>query len=312
MPSRMKQLPVAIAACLVVALACKQRPSEPGHNPDLIYILAIDALRSDVIGLRHNGELVMPELTKFAEESVYFDHAYAQAPFTKISVASLFTGLWPTRLGVKHCILDTFPKGVELCRDLGFQFDTMAEYLSESGYRTITHLFTYHARRGSGLLQGFDHQEKTLEKWQPGSRKAFYYQHIIGLHAPYKAAKASLDRLSIGPPGGDADPRRSDWYWQPLTREQGMHLYEHYLALGDGADREFARLRRALMKQGIWDEALIVVTADHGTRSSSTKKCSEFRSSSSFRRVARMLASTAGRFRTGSGSSTSSPPSSIS
>jgi len=67
-----------------------------GHRGlDLIYILTIDALRSDVIGLRHNGELVMPELTKFAKESVYFDHAYSQAPFTKISVASLFTGLWP-------------------------------------------------------------------------------------------------------------------------------------------------------------------------------------------------------------------------
>ena len=240
----------------------EQRPAR-ADGPRLIYILTIDALRHDVIGLRYNGKPVMPELNAFAEESVRFDRAYSQAPFTKISVASLFTGLWPSRLGVKNCRLKIFPGGVELCRGLDTRFHTLAEDLSARGYHTVTSLFTTHVRKGDGLIQGFAYQEQHLPDELPDSGKTFVYNHVLGLHAPYRPSSEALEYLGLAR-HSEPDPALTDWFWEPLSKIQGGRLFEHYLAEGYDWDRKLGELRRELEENDAWDDALFMVTADHG------------------------------------------------
>ena len=234
-------------------------------DPDLIYILTIDSLRSDLIGLSFRDQQITPQLNTFARDSVFFENAYAQAPFTKISVASMFTGLWPSRLGVKQCRLHIFPKGVELCRGLDFRFPTLAEYLRSRGYATYTSLFTAHVRKGDGLIQGFDYQEKKLPEEIETSQKTFVYDHIIGLHAPYNPSPKARDRLQLLPTTPERiDPGNKDWFWEPLEEGQDQTLYESYLAEGLDADAQFGELRAKLEESDLWDRALIIVTADHG------------------------------------------------
>ncbi len=265
--------PGILAIVLLLWLSCggppergqtKQRPAPAATHPRLIYILTIDALRGDLIGLRHGGKPVMPELSAFAGESVYFDHAYSQAPFTKISVASLFTGLWPSRLGVKNCRLRIFPGGVELCRGLDTRFYTLAEDLQARGYHTMTSLFTAHVRKGDGLIQGFAYQEPNLPEELPDSGKTFVYNHVLGLHAPYQPSEAALEYLGVAAGHSEPDLSGTEWFWKPLTEIQGERLFELYLAEGYDWDRWFGEFKRELERSGAWDDALVIVTADHG------------------------------------------------
>ena len=259
----MKKAASFILPLLLFGLSCSKQPAPATAHPKLIYIFTIDSLRNDLIGLRYNDRLVMPNLSAFTRESVYFDNAYAQSSFTKISVSSLFTGLWPSRLGVKHCVLKVFPGGTELCRGLDSRFYTLAEDLSEIGYDTFTTFFTVHVREGEGLIQGFRHQEESLPKKLLACDKTFVYDHVLGLHAEYRPTAKALRYLSI-PHHSDPDPSHVDWYWKPLDNDQGRKLYEHYLAEGYDWDLRFGELIEGLRKSTSWDDALFIVTADHG------------------------------------------------
>ncbi len=260
---KIKQTAIVLVTVLAFGVACREQEKVPDDHPDLIYFFVIDSLRHDLIGYHHNGKPVTPNLNQFAREGVYFDNAYSQAPFTKISVSSLFTGLWPSRLGVKHCVLNIFPEGIELCRGLDFRFLTIAEYLSGLKFHTYTNLFTSHVREGDGLIQGFQYQERRLPTTYPPNEKAFVYNHVAGLHAPYRPSNEALSHLGLTR-HSKPDPRENDWYWKPLTLEQGARLREYYLAEGFDWDRGFGELKRDLQKNGSWGNALIVVTADHG------------------------------------------------
>ncbi len=259
----MKTIVIVLVSALAFGAACREQEDTAVAHPNMIYFFVVDALRQDVIGTYHNGTPVTPNLDRFARENVYFDYAYSQAPFTKISVSSLFTGLWPSRLGVKHCVLKIFPEGTELCRGLDFRFFTMAEYLAGLDYHTYTNLFTAHVRQGDGLIQGFQYQEKTLPTTLSPTEKAFVYNHVAGLHAPYRPSNEALSHLGLAD-YTDPDPRESAWYWEPLNIDQVTRLHEYYLAEGFDWDRAFGELKLALQEQGSWDNALVIVTADHG------------------------------------------------
>ena len=73
----------------------------PAKRPNIIFIL-IDALRADRLGSFGNTVGLSPTLDTIAEESVVFERAIAQAPWTQPSIASLFCSYHP---GV-HKVLD--------------------------------------------------------------------------------------------------------------------------------------------------------------------------------------------------------------
>ena len=61
-------------------------------RPD-IFIFLIDACRPDHLGLYGYKRPTSPNLDRLAEDAVVFENAYANASFTRSSVATLFTGL---------------------------------------------------------------------------------------------------------------------------------------------------------------------------------------------------------------------------
>lgn len=256
----MKRYVWLAAACTLGSLGCST--GQPGGSaPKVIYWFTIDSLRTDVIGRKHGEKLIMPNLTRFAQESVFFENAYSQSSFTKISTAAMFTGLWPSRLGVKACQLKVAPTGAELCFGLDPRFPTLAGFLRDHGYRALTHPYTVHVREGDGLVNGFEMHSSIPETLPSG--RLFVYQHILGLHAPYVPSAAAMDYLGVKK-AALIDPGSSAWFFERLTIPQAEELRSYYFAEGYDADLEFLALTRRLKEQGIWDEALVIVTADHG------------------------------------------------
>lgn len=256
----MKRYAWLAVVCTVSTPVCSLQPA--GANaPKVIYWLTIDALRADVIGRKYGENLIMPNLTGFAAESVYFGNAYSQSSFTKTSTAAMFTGLWPSRLGVKGCQVQVAPTGAELCFGLDPRFPTLAGFLQDRGYRAITHPYTIHVREGDGLVNGFEMHASIPESLPPG--RLFVYQHILGLHAPYAPSAAATERLGVKK-ATRIDPASLNWFFERLTVPQAEELRSYYFAEGYDADLEFLALTKRLKAQGVWDEAMVIVTADHG------------------------------------------------
>ncbi len=90
-----------------------------------VVVVLIDTLRADHLGAYGYARPTSPHFDALARDSVLFQHAVAQAPWTKPSVASLMTGAFAH----KH--------GVVSSRDaLGPELPTLAEALRQRGYRT--------------------------------------------------------------------------------------------------------------------------------------------------------------------------------
>ena len=70
-------------------------PNEVVSNPDNVIVIVVDALRADRVQAQRNGVPVMPKTAAFAAEAACFTHAYSQASWTKPSMVSLFTSLYP-------------------------------------------------------------------------------------------------------------------------------------------------------------------------------------------------------------------------
>jgi len=159
----------------------------------------------------------MPALDRLARESIVFDQAVTVAPVTLPSHASLLTGLYPPRHGVRDNHLYM----------LGADVPTFAEALAARGYATAAFVSAPVVNHRFGLARGFSTYDdetgelersgadtlRVAEKWLAAAREpAFVWIHLFEPHAPYKtgtydsevtavdtALGAFLDRLRAGP-----------------------------------------------------------------------------------------------------------------
>ena len=87
MPTR--SVPAFLAIMGLLAGGCG------GEPPPNLLLIVVDTLRADHLGAYGHGRRTSPELDAFARDAVRFERAYATAPWTQPSVASILTGLAP-------------------------------------------------------------------------------------------------------------------------------------------------------------------------------------------------------------------------
>jgi arylsulfatase A-like enzyme len=285
-----------IAALLSAVGACKTAADRPN-----VILIVIDTLRADRLGAYGDASGHTPELDAIAAEGITFDRALAQAPWTQPSMASLFCGCNPAVhqvLDYRFALTSSTgaaPK-VELL-DTGFQ--TLAESLHDAGYQTAAFVANPFVLTEYGFAQGFDHFDASFaNNTTPGEvvndaaitwlerrrspQPLFLYLHYMDVHGPYHARAAFLDPLL------DAVEARPDKHLLspeeferlgylrnvPVTaadaarHERLAHYREYWEARYDAgvreADRAVGALRQRLTDLGVWRDAYVIVTADHG------------------------------------------------
>ena len=91
-------LGVAVFAVSVPGRGLSSGSSEPhptaARRPNVIIYL-VDTLRADHLGVYGYDRDTSPVLDRWATGGVVFERAYAPCSWTKPSVATLFTGLYP-------------------------------------------------------------------------------------------------------------------------------------------------------------------------------------------------------------------------
>jgi choline-sulfatase len=236
----------ASAALVLSALLAAGCGSPP--RPRNLLVITLDTMRADRLPPYGFSGVVTPALDRLAAEGALFEQSFAAAPLTLPSHATLFTGMYPPRLGVRD------NTGAPLSAD----FQTLAEVLGARGLTTGAFVASAVLAPRRGLNQGFGTYSMGTLPGCPGSPRArrpaddvvseavtwladhdsapfFVWIHLYDTHRPYQ-----------------------------LPDDYARSYADPYAAAIAFEDAQIARLISHLEARDLLDDTLMVVAGDHG------------------------------------------------
>lgn len=224
------------------------RPSGPLN----VLLLSVDCLRADMPWTGYPRPIA-PNLTRLAEESVVYTHAYSVASYTAKSVAALLSGRYPSSLYRSGYFFTDYPKANVF----------LPEILQPAGVRTMgVHAHLYFGR-GKQLDQGFDVWELV-----PGI--------TFDPETDKNVTSDKMTDIGIRLLSDPANTSRPFFAWLHYTDPHDVYV-KHKEAPDFGktnrdrydqevffADLHIGRLLDWARKQPFWDRTAVIVTADHG------------------------------------------------
>jgi len=273
--------PGPLVACLALCLAltaCQRTSREsPARH---VVLISFDTTRADHFGFYGNPDVRTPRMDELASQSIVFDDFMTVVPTTLASHTSLMTGKYPHTHGTPR-------NGFMVHRDN----EMLAEVLADAGFRSAGFVGSFALDTRFDFPQGFDHFDEGysriagIEGRMQNERPAeavtqavvdwldetelpdqlFLFVHYFDPHAPYEAP----------PPFKTMYDEHDTTGWPSWAEMHQQRLFETRNAYGEWAAARYAAeisymdhhvgvLFDELRERGILDEALLVVTSDHG------------------------------------------------
>jgi len=287
-PAARRAFLVAAVALLVLAgaglVSQRGQPSSTlpavtpaGRDAPPIVLITLDTVRVDYTGTYGHPVIETPNLDALAADGVLFETAVAQAPATTPSHASMMTSRYPAHHGALN--------GIAMRRDV----PTLAEVLRAAGYATGAFVSSTTVRStDSGLHRGFDRYDDSLVPWstvfgRDELQQLALFQVVdvlVGTDIPGEVTtRRALAWLRDRPEGPffawihyfDAHLQFDDFYTYPnpyagrFTDDAPARAdREAYGGRIHYVDAQVGQILEELRKQGVYDDAWIVVTSDHG------------------------------------------------
>lgn len=249
----------------VAALAGGCTKSLPPPN---IVVITLDTTRADHLSCYGYPALLTPHLDELARHSVVFDRAYAPMSQTLPSHCTLFTGRDPR----EHGALENFYL-------LSADQLTLAEWLSDRGYKTGGFVGANVLSEDTGLGQGFqtfDEPNGDVAAWRRGaevtdavlawadtlagaSQPFLLWAHYFDAHEPETTQdepgvpEATVRKLVEGNASIQAPS---------MDKTVGLwHAYSNGVAY---EDEQVGRMLDGLRARGLLQRTVILVVGDHG------------------------------------------------
>ena len=276
---------LALALLLVgfAGSACHDGTSRPS-----LLLITADTLRPDYLSGNGYDLPTSPYLDSLMEQAFVFEGATAPVPRTTPAVASMLTGAYPHRTGVRTLTDKLSPDVV-----------TLTELLGEVGYQTAAIVSNHMLVRSRRLDRGFEiylpaHQARTAIPTTQlarariseldAQRPLFAWVHYIDPHVPYHPPEALAREF-----GGDYEgryalrfgyqpppeaglqgfepyplelPKEQATHQNPLPEDVNAHIRRLYAAEIRALDDQLEALVETV--RGLWPDTVIVFTADHG------------------------------------------------
>jgi len=269
-----------------------QHAATPAAGAPNVVLLMIDTLRADRLGVYGNAGAKTPALDALAHDGVRGGRTFSQASWTRPSVATILTGLYPSSHGAVHKA-DILPNRVE----------TVAELLAAGGYYTAGFPNNVNVSPAFNFGQGFaeyHYLAPELFFWadEPAAKLTLYnglrlvrerfLARRVDVHNYYQPAEVVTDAAItwLDSPAAKSGPFFLFLHYMDPHDPYFVHPYngegyarvanpnpppgvaEKYLALYDGEisylDEQLGRLFADLKRRGLYEKTLIVLTADHG------------------------------------------------
>jgi choline-sulfatase len=249
-------------------------------RPRNVLVILEDTLRADRLRpYAPDTRVATPGLDALAGRAATFLAAHAQENWTKPSVATLLSGLYPwTHTATRED--SRVPASVEL----------LSERLGDEGFHVgafvangfVSDRFGFRQGWAAGfrnyVREGRRNQARFVVddalEWldaRPSDRPFFLYVHTIDPHVPYSPPSEDLARYDADPYGGPVDFRRDRTLLEAVKAGRlrlNARDRRRLIALYDGEityhDRHLARLLEGLATRGLDEDTLVVFTSDHG------------------------------------------------
>ncbi len=250
-----------------------------GANRPNVVLISIDSLRADHLGSYGYSRDTSPNIDRLADEGVLFTQAMSTTSWTLPAHVSMLTGLYPQA----HNVLRARER-------LTGSTPTLAEAMSELGYRTAAFVSAPFLNASYGMVRGFDeyddhsvdyesHAEShtgttsprihaALEQWLRGHGQDpfFVFAHYWDVHYDY-APPPPYDRMFD--PDYEGDLTSQGFEDNPrISPEMEPRDLAHLEALYDGeiayTDSYIGKLLDLLAELNVDDRTMVVLTSDHG------------------------------------------------
>ena len=223
---------------------------------DLLWI-SLDTLRADRLGAYgYARRPTSPNLDRLAETGVVFETAISQAPWTRPSHRSMFSGNYPSS---NH----------------GYASEPLALLLWRAGWRTaaltgggqVDARMGFHPGFGTYRVQYWHEDLEPVKRWYEANegRRSFLFLHTFAIHDPYTDHRFAH---AEGLPSGRIGDRfgRDEWVdWQyQLSAEEQAYVDALYDGGVAALDETIGQLVSWLETSGRLDRTLVVITSDHG------------------------------------------------
>jgi arylsulfatase A-like enzyme len=272
-PSRRIGLRAGIGlAALFPIVTLQERAPAPASARNVLFV-CIDTLRADRLGCYGHDRATSPHLDQLAARGQRFTRAYATAPWTLPSVASMMTGLLPDTHRANHFMAPVSPAA-----------ELLASKFFAAGFETRSFVGNYFLQPVFGLDVGFDDYDRgclvdragvnsdcisdAVLEWlgaREGDRPFFLYLHYFDPHYNYvehdgfEFGSQDTERVKSGQDIWDL--REQVPHFDAADRARLFDLYDSEVAF---TDHHLGRVLAALDERGLTDSTLIVLCADHG------------------------------------------------
>ncbi len=241
-------------------------PPPMGDKQPNVLLVTIDTLRADHLACYGYNRQTSKCMDALASEGIVFENAYVQRNSTWPSLATVMTSLHPVVHGVRH-------NGLQLSNAP----ITLAEVLQANGYMTAA---VYTNSKGQNW-EGFQvrhpittepvDERATHEaiSWLADARRPFFlWIHYLAPHADYTPPaefQTFVDPNYKGPIDGKKESIAKATLRQfPVTPEDLQHVYNLYDGEIAYVDNELNKVIDTLKARDLYDNTLIVLSADHG------------------------------------------------
>ncbi|HET7500830.1 MAG TPA: sulfatase, partial [Kofleriaceae bacterium] len=266
--------------------------------PRYVVLWVMDALRADKIPIFTPGARAQtPNLDELAKTSAVFRQYYVQGNESQTSHSSMWTGLYPAVHGVRLA-------GVGGVWRIGAQFDVLAQEMARARFTTLAVTGNGYVNEDGGYARGFREfrnmmretgvengiiygqqiVDAALDKLDHHrTDPAYLFLGTIDTHGPWIARKPWIDVYSPG-------PYRGPFQEYGTAKDLGFKAgsmgcskipppadIERLRAIYDSAvsyhDVQVGRLVKQLQSWGIWDQTMLIITADHGEELFEDQRC---------------------------------------
>ncbi len=259
-----------------------------------VILISCDTLRADHLSCYGYERETTPFLDSFAREAVLFENAVTQYVWTPASHMTMLTGLYPERHGVDHTtnLAESDRTLAEILSDRGYLSAGFTGhtwwFLPSRGFAHGFDVYDIPTERDQGFRDVFE-SHALLQAWyrnHPTSR-LFLFAHNYDIHSkfpggsselPYDPPRPEFRHFSkeLGqPPAFKAEVDGVELTCTPylvaagkgdvtLDEEQRRYLVALYDDCVRAVDEAIRQFMDALKAEGLYDQALIIVTSDHG------------------------------------------------
>jgi tetratricopeptide (TPR) repeat protein len=236
----LRRAAIFLQLCTTLCLALAGL-SEGATRPNVV-LVTFESTRADRMGFLGSKREVTPNLDAFARQALVFERAYAQAPLTVVSHATILSGTYPQ---------------TNQANALGGPINSSVPWLPDlfraRGYHTLAYVGLRDLDPKSGMAQGFD---RGFVIYDAGFRLP--QKGVLRSQSVERSGDQVVARALAGLKGNS----QPFFLWIHLPDPQAPYAsYDRTVAAADAA---FGKLVSALRAQKLYDDSIMVVAADHG------------------------------------------------